>query len=471
SAFDLLCDLWRKFERFNGWSIQIGGTAPDGSVVANELTRLCIRVDAHMHRRRPNLALRTSTNTPHWVFAEALDAARTGTGKPALYNDDAYIPALMDSGLGLAIEDAREYGFGGCTEVMIPGLSNCGSLEGMLCFAKCVELALWDGHDPLSGTQHGPHTGKFTEMRTFEEFVAACKRQMDFRTMRFVAWANEELAKRPDHGDPHLARTLFTRDCVAKGRHFDAGGARYNWSVVSYQGLANAADSLAAVRKLVYDEQAVAPQQLLDALAADWQGHEDAVRMCKAAPKFGNGIAAVDDLAAAVADHAWTLLRRFEPVRGGRFVPSCILFATYEGAGRIVSATPDGRRSQEVLTDSIGPAQGRDLDGPTSMLRSVARLPLHLAVGTPVLNIRFLKSVLADEASRDKVIDAIRTYFALGGLQIQISVLDREALLAAQREPERHRDLIVRIGGYSEYFTRLSKGLQDSVIARTEHGV
>jgi pyruvate-formate lyase len=470
-AFDLLCDMWRKFERFNGWNIQIGGTSPDGEMVANELTTLCIRVDAHVNRRRPNLALRIRPDTPHEVMVEAMRTIATGTGKPALYNDDAYIPALMDSDLGLTLEDAREYGFGGCTEIMIPGLSNCGSLEAYLNFAKSLELALWDGRDPLSGRQEGPHTGRFVDMRSFDQFYTAVKRQMDYATLQFVGWANAELERRFDEGDPHLARTLFTRDCVSNGRHFDAGGARYNWSVVSYHGLANAADSLAVVKKLVFEDRVATPQQLLDALAADWESHEDLLHQVKSVPRFGNGAAYVDSLAADYAREAWELLRRFETPRGGRYLPSCILFVTYEGAGLSVAATPDGRRSREVLTDSIGPAQGRDADGPTSMMRSVAGLPLDLAVGTPVLNIRFLKSVLDNPTSRDKVIQLVRSFFRMGGLQIQVTVIDKERMLDAQREPEKHQDLIVRIGGYSEYFCRLSPGLQDSVIARTEHGV
>jgi formate C-acetyltransferase len=308
-------------------------------------------------------------------------------------------------------------------------------------------------------------------MGTYADLETAVRRQIQYLTDGFVARSRADLALRFHRGDPKLPRTLFTRDCVARHRSFEAGGARYNWAVVSYQGIANLIDGLAAVRRCVFEERRVEPGELLAALRADFAGYEPLRQRLLAVPKFGNDESYVDEPGAGMVRFAWEQLLAHETPRGGRYLPACILFVTYYWAGQRVGATPDGRRSGEVLTDSVGPAQGRDVHGPTAMLNSVTRLPLHLAIGTPVLNIRFMPALMASQEARGKVAQLIRAFFAGGGLQIQVSVLDRAAMLEAQREPDRHRDLIVRVGGYSEYFANLNRELQDSIIARTEHGM
>jgi formate C-acetyltransferase len=306
-------------------------------------------------------------------------------------------------------------------------------------------------------------------MASFDDFLRAVERQIQYRTDAFVAQNRDDLARRFHLGDPKLARTLFTRDCVKRRKSFEAGGARYNWAVVSYQGIANLIDSLAAIRLLVFDEASVGKEELLDALATEFHGLEDLHARLVSAPKFGNDIAWVDEIARGVIGYAWDELRAHQTPRGGRYLPSCILFTTYEQAGRDVGATPDGRKAGQPLTDSVGPAQGRDRNGPTAMLSSVAALPLSKAVGTPVLNVRLQKAVLETEAGFDAAAAMVRAYFGIGGMQIQLSVVSRDELLDAQKNPQAHRDLIVRIGGYSEYFTALSPALQESVIARTEY--
>jgi len=470
-ARQLLDELWGNFERLNGWNLQIGGYTPEGKDGCNALTSECLAACGRNHFRRPNVAFRVTRETPDATVIQALRVLRDGSGRPALYNDDAYVSTLLGLGLGLTPEDANEIGFGGCTETMIAGLSNVGSLEGELNLAKALELALHDGYDPVQKTQAGPHSGRLAGFATYAEFAAAVKRQIQFMTDAWVVRLDGELRQRFHAGDPKLARTLFTRDCVRRRLSFEAGGARYNWSVVSYQGIANLIDGLAAVRKCVFGDRSVTAAELLASLEADFQGHEALRRRLLAAPKFGNDDPFVDEPGREMVDFAWRILSSHQPPRGGRYLASCILFVTYGWAGRAVGALPDGRRAFEPLTDSVGPAQGRDTHGPTALLNSVTKLPLNLAVGTPVLNIRFMKKLLATDEGLRLVCQLVRSYFAKGGLQIQISALSREEMLAAQREPETHRDLIVRIGGYSEYFVALTKDLQDSVIARTEHGL
>jgi formate C-acetyltransferase len=465
----LLDELWQAFERLNGWNVQIGGYTPDGCDGINALTLECIAACERNKIRRPNVAFRVTKQTPPSALRAALKALGAGSGRPALYNDDLYVESLLASNLGLTPEDAREIGFGGCTETMIAGLSNVGSLEGEINLAKALELALRDGFDPASGSQAGPHTGEFVKMEKFDDLVAAVKRQIQYLTDSFVAKSRDELARRFNSGDPKLARTLFTRDCVKRRKSFEAGGARYNWSVVSYQGISNLIDSLAAIRLRVYEERRIASAQLLAALDDNFAQQEDLRSELMDAPKYGNDIGWVDDIGRDVIGYAWDELRSHETPRGGRYLPSCILFVTYEGAGRNVGATPDGRKAGEPLTDSVGPVQGRDENGPTAMLTSVAALPLWKATGTPVLNMRLNKGILSTDVGLDAAAALVRSFFDKGGMQIQISVVSREEMLDAQKNPAAHRDLIVRIGGFSEYFNALSPPLQETVIARTEH--
>jgi len=467
----LLDELWQNFERLNGWNMQIGGYTPDGRDGCNALTLECIGACGRNKVRRPNVAFRITRETPDSAVMEALKVLRLGSGRPALYNDDAYVKTLYEMDLGLSREDSREIGFGGCTETMIAGLSNVGSLEGMLNLAKALELALNDGCDPMEGRQAGPHTGDFVGFRTFDGFYQAVKRQIQYMTDTFVTDMNAQLRRRFTEGDPKMPRTFFTRDCIRRRKSFEAGGARYNWSVVSYQGIANLIDSIIAIRKCVFQDGSVRAQELMAALSTNFEGAEPLRQQLLDAPKFGNDSDYVDVLASDVIDHAWRTLYSHEPPRGGRYLASCILFATYGGAGKIVGATPDGRKAYEPLTDSVGAMQGCDTNGPTALLNSVTRLPLHLGVGTPILNIRLLKKTMESDQELRALVHMIRAYFSNGGLQLQISVISKEEMLAAQKEPEKHRDLIVRIGGYSEYFVVLPKELQESVIARTEHSV
>lgn len=469
---ELIDELFQAFELLNGWNLQIGGYTPDGVDGTNALTLELIDACARNKVRRPNVAFRITKSTPDSAILAAFDALAQGSGRPALYNDDLYVKTLVGMDLGLTLEDAREIGFGGCTETMIAGMSNVGSLDGDLNLAKCLELALNDGYDPITQRQEGPHTGLFASFTTFAAFLAAVKRQIQYYTDVFITHSRHNLQQRFTKGDPKIARSMFTRDCIKRHTSFEAGGARYNWSVVSYQGVANLIDSLAAIKLCVYDEKTITPELLLQALKADFIDYEEAHRLLRAAPKFGNDIAYVDDIGTDIIGYTWNELYQHETPRGGRFLASVILFTTYGEAGRVVGATPDGRKASEVLTDSVGPAQGRDTHGPTAMLNSVAKLPLFLGVGTPVLNLRVQKSIITEESGRGNLLALLRTFFALGGLQLQLSVVSKDDMLAAQQHPEQYQDLIVRIGGYSEYFNLLAKGLlQDSVIARTEFTV
>jgi formate C-acetyltransferase len=264
-------------------------------------------------------------------------------------------------------------------------------------------------------------------------------------------------------------RSLLIDDCIDRGVEYNAGGARYNWSVVNVAGLPNVADSLAAVQEVVFDTQETTGSELLQALRANFSGSEPLRQRLIRCPKYGNDQPQVDAIAADVAEHVFSEFGRHTPWRGGRFLPSCIQFTTYAREGAKVGATPDGRRAAEPLGDSVGPVAGRDRHGPTAMIKSVTRLPLHLALGTPVLNVRFSKELFESSGGRMAVRDLIRTYFDLGGMQVQVSVVDQATLVDAIAHPERHEDLIVRVGGFSAHFNSLSHELKLSILERTEH--
>lgn len=449
-ALELVRALWASVDACSGWNVAIGGSRRDGSGAANTLTELCL--EAAAGRRRPNLALRVRRDTPDAIWERALDAIGSGCGLPALYNEEGYLAAMRAAWPEIG-EDAAEIAFGGCTETMVHGRSCVGSIDGGLNLAEVLACAL---------------PGLLERCSTFEALVEGYLERVREEVRAAVDCVRRDQARKAAE-QPQPFRSLWVDDCIERGLDFHAGGARYNGGVFNVGGIANVADSLAAVRELVYEGETPWPA-LVTALADNWEGHEELAREARAAPRFGNDDDRVDTLAARIARETFDEIRRHRTARGdGPFLPACILFVTYAWAGEAVGATPDGRRSGEPIADSVGPVQGRDTHGPTAMLRSVAKLPLGDAHGTPILNIRLAPELFRTREGRDKVRALVRSFFDLGGMQAQATVVDGAVLRDAIEQPERHADLIVRIGGYSEYFNHLSPALKLAVLERTEH--
>jgi trans-4-hydroxy-L-proline dehydratase len=266
-----------------------------------------------------------------------------------------------------------------------------------------------------------------------------------------------------------LVRTLLIDDCIDRGREYYDGGARHNWSVINIVGLSNAIDSLEAVRRAVYSDARVSATGLLEALRADFHGHDDLRAYLQRCPRFGNDEPEADALAARLSATVYREFKRYAPWRGGRFLCGTLMFVTYGWYGRPVGATPDGRLAGTPVGDSAGPGPGRDRHGPTAMLRSVAALAQAHAPGTLVVNIRVSAEHVTTPEGRARLRALISAYFELGGLQLQVNVVDQEVLRDALAHPDRHGDLIVRVGGYSEYFNRLDDDLKRSILERTEH--
>ena len=453
-ALALMCAFYDNVQANRGYSVAIGGTHADGTPAYNALTEICI--DASHHRFRPSVELRVRDDMPDRLWQISLDALATGCGQPALYNEAGYLDALRSAELGIRDRDIVKWNGGGCTETMLHGCSNVGSLDAGFNLALILEGSLQStlGRDIIG----------------FAEIVAAFKKDVVAVVDDVVSQLNAYHAARAKHR-PQPVRTLLMDDCIDQGREFNAGGARYNWSVVNVAGLANVADSLEAVRDLIFERQQLTPSALLRVLETNFEGHEPLRQQLLACAKFGNDLSSVDSLAAEIAEFVYCEILSRECKRGGKFLPSHIMFETFDIAGRQVGATPDGRLAGQPLADSIGPVQGRDGNGPTALLKSAASLPQHLVAGTPVLNLRFSKAMFRSAGAPKKLRALIETYFKMGGLQVQISVLDRKELLAAMERPHDHENLIVRIGGYSTRFNWLSDALKLEVIKRTEYAL
>ncbi len=449
-AREWIRELWAKLDRAGGWNVAIGGLHADGSCAVSDFTRLCI--EAATGRRRPNLALRIPPEMPDEVWDATFDCLASGGGLPALYNEMEYRRAIREAHLNVSETDLADFAFGGCTELMIHGKSNVGSLEGDLNLPLVMVESLH---------------ARLLDCATFDDFLAGLKQDLAAYLRRNVEqWNRHQQSKA--QWQPQPMRSLLIDDCLENGREYNAGGARYNWCIVNVMGLANVADSLAALRQVIYEQGAASREELLTALRQDFAGHEALQRRLKAAPHFGNDDPYVDEIMRDISTFVFEELRKYAPWRGGRYLGSCLMFVTYAGYGKPVGATPDGRHAGMPIADSAGAMQGRDVSGPTALLKSATKIPHWLAPGTLVTNIRVSKKFFRGEQRR-KLRDLLLTYFRLGGMQLQMTVVDQATLQAAMREPEKYGDLIIRVGGYSEYWSRLDDDLRRSILERVEH--
>lgn len=449
---DLLREFWVNIDKTNGWNVALGGSrGADGRSSVNELTYLCL--EATKNLRRPNAALRIPKDADDRLWDKALEVIATGAGLPALYNDELYVEALRDFRLGLNETDLREISFGGCTETMIQGCSNVGSLAGNLHILAILESSIqrW-----------------LTRSGTFETFLTRYEQDLkaEIELLCDQVRQDSELKHR---FYPHMVRTLLVDDCIERGMDFCQGGARYNWEVICLDGFSNVVDSLYALKALVFDSGEIPARKMLQILACNFDGYERTLSHIKKLPRYGQGDPDVDALARRVAEFAFRRFGEQSAWRGGKFLASCLMFTTYVHRGRSVGATPDGRRAQEPLGDSFGPYQGRDTNGPTAMINSVTSFAHKLAPGTLVVNMRVNPELLARPDMKRKLRALLETYFARGGMQIQINVIDQATIEDAIAHPERHADLIIRVGGYSEYFNVLDDTLKRTVLERVIH--
>ena len=408
-------------------------------------------------------------------MAECIECIRLGFGMPAFNNDEIIIKSLTDR--GATLEDARNYSAIGCVEVGVPGKwgYRCTGMS-YLNFPKTLMTALNDGVDVNTGKKIAEGTGHFKDMASFEDVMHAW--DVTTRQLICIGVTLDNCADMAvEHMVPDILCSALVDDCIERGKHLKEGGAHYDIVSQLQVGIANLGDSLAAIKKLVYDEHKITRDQLWEALMSDYAGEEGERihRMLLAAPKFGNDDDYVDSLVVRGYDTYLDEIRNYRntrygrgPIGGGYFAGTSSVAANVpQGAG--TCATPDGRKWGEPLAEGCSPTHSRDKNGPTSVFKSISKLKTDQIFGGVLLNQKVAPALLEKEEDKLKLQLMIRTFFdVLHGWHVQYNVVSRETLLDAQKHPEKHQDLIVRVAGYSAFFNILSPQTQDDIIARTE---
>lgn len=467
AAAELLAALWCKlYQSYDVQQTMVGGVRPDGSDATNPLSYLVLDVTEALGFVRC-LSARLHRQTPRPFLRRCVDLVARGGGIPFFFNDEALVPALTAK--GISAEDARDYAAIGCIEITIPGRCNPHAVSHWVNLQKVLELALNDGRCLLTDLQIGPTTGTLAEFSSMADVLHAYERQLEHAVELAVYGSNAaELAHRSTWRLPYLS--LLTEDCITRGMDILEGGARYNYHSSAAMGIPNAADSLAALEQAVFTDKIVTGAELLAALRSNWENAED-LRQCllRRVPKYGNDQELPDRYAADLARQYCELLNRYQTPSGGGFHVHLFTFTLMLSHGQLTGASPDGRRAGEPLAYSLSPTQGRDREGFTAVLNSLARIPHHLVAASSSAILEAHPSLLAGETGHETFTDLLATAVAQGVGQMQINCVTAEDLLAAQDDPERYANLCVRVSGFSQQFVLLGKDLQDHIIARTKH--
>jgi len=450
-----------------GFNVAIGGQDERGGSAENELTFLFLRAQEHLLLPQPNLSARVFEGSSEHFLTRCAQVIGKGSGMPQLFNDEAVIPALK--GKGISDEDARNYAIVGCVELTTMGNNLGWSDAAMFNLVKALELALNDGVCTLTGKQMGAHTGTLKDFETYEDVLNALETQVNFFFERMIRCC--EVVERA-HAEllPSPFLSCVIDDCMERGIDVTAGGAHYNLSGIQAIQCANVADSLAALKTLVYDEQIVSREELHAALVNNFENAELLrLRMLNKAPKYGNDIEWVDAIAFDWAKKFADQLAGYTNVRGGPYQMGLYTVSAHVPMGQNVGATPDGRKAKEPLADGgMSPVYGRDSKGPTAVLKSVSRVKSEYGSNGTLLNMKFLPSLFSTEIGVSKFVRLIKAFIKLKIIHVQFNVVNREDLLAAQQKPELYRSLTIRVAGYTAYFTELAPDLQREIIARTE---
>ena len=529
-AQELMDCIWVKFndlnkcrdaasaEGFAGYSLFqnliAGGQNKEGEDVTNDLSIMCIQASMHVHLPAPSLSVRVWNGSPHEFLIKAAELTRTGIGLPAYYNDEVIIPALQNRGLSL--EDARDYNIIGCVEPQKAGKTEGWHDAAFFNMCRPLELVFSNGMD--KGEMVGIPTGDVAQMKTFDEFFDAYKKQMEYCISLLV---NADNAIDVAHAErcPLPFLSCMIDDCLKEGKSVQEGGAVYNFTGPQGFGIANMADGLFAIRKLVYEEKKVSMEELKEALAwnydkgLDVQSASDMTEMIMKAmqkagrevdastaegllktfigmkpgeqktqrfkeihdmidevPKYGNDIPEVDYFAREVAYTYSKPLQNYHNPRGGQFQAGLYPVSANVPLGGQTGATPDGRYAHTPVADGVSPSAGKDVKGPTAAATSVSRLDHFIVSNGTLFNQKFHPSALSGREGLEKFVALIRSYFDQKGMHMQFNVVDRATLLDAQEHPEKYKHLVVRVAGYSALFTTLSRSLQDDITRRTEQG-
>jgi formate C-acetyltransferase len=443
----------------------IGGVTPDGRDATNELTYLVLEAIKYVRTPHHTVTLRVHDDTPDELMIKALEVVKLGLGMPAFIGDKSYIDFLVSQGVPLEV--ARDYCVAGCIEATIPARSRQSKCTFFV-LPKVLEILLNNGVDPRTGLKLGPFEVNLDNIKGFDDFLGLFKKYLSYFIGLAAELINIDLAKTTELAPP--VDSALLADALTSGENLMERQVLYeNLGAISSCGMINVVDSLAAIKKLVFEEGRVTLSQLRDALAANWRGYEDLRKMFLSAPKYGNDDDYVDSIAADLYIFFADEVSKYRTINGGRWVPGGISISSMWAGGAITGATPDGRFAGEVLADgAASPMRGRDVNGPTAVIKSASKIPQQ-RFQSFLLNMKFHPSALKTTEDLRKLAILIKTYFKLGGKHVQFNVVSRETLIEAQKHPENYRDLIVRVAGYSAHFIELAKPVQDEIIKRTEH--
>lgn len=443
----------------------IGGLTPDGKDGTNEFSFCCLEATFGVKSTQPSLSFRYHDNINPDFFKLALRMIQSGLASPAMFNDKLVVPLVLAKGASIA--EARDWSIEGCVENYVTGKSDGRPVVGYVNTVKLVEFILNNGIDPVSGKMVGLATGDPNDMKTLEDFMAAYQKQMEYFT-RLMCEAYNIVGACHANMMPALLSSALVDDCIERGMSLQEGGAKYNFSGAFITSLANAADSIAAIGKYVFEERKIGFDELNRALSDNFKSYEPLRQMLYNAPKYGNDDDYVDEIARRIVEIAADDVDKYRDNRdGGRYVLSVLSQSFNVLQGKSVAATPDGRYAFTPLANNASPAADHDRNGPTAALRSVSKIDQFRPLIGTLLNQKFDPAVAAGSKGLDILGTVIKGYFDEFGEHVQINVVDEKTLREAQREPQKHRNLMVRVAGYSAYFIELDKDVQEDIIKRT----
>jgi formate C-acetyltransferase len=458
-------------------NVTIGGQTPDGRDAVNELSYLILDSVGRLRLTQPNLSVRYHRGLSDEFLMKCIEVIEKGFGMPAFNNDEIVIPALID--LGVEKADAYDYSAIGCIEVAVPGKWGY-RVTGMsfLNLMRVLLAALSNGYDERSGHTFCPGTGSLTDFTSFDELMEAWRKQIRFYT-RATVLVDTAVDSALEELVPDILCSALVDDCIERGKTLKEGGAKYDFISGLQVGIANLGNSLAAIKKLVFEDRRIAPAQLLQALKTNYEGLEgEKLRqlLLNYAPKYGNDDDYVDQLLREAYTECIDELAKHHNTRysrgpiGGTYFAGTSSISANVPSGAAVGATPDGRKAFTPLAEGCSPASGTDTRGPTAVFKSVSKLPTEKILGGVLLNQKLAPASIQDERDKRKLASMLRAFFdELKGWHVQYNIVSRETLLKAKDDPDSYRDLVVRVAGYSAFFTTLSPDTQDDIIARTEH--
>jgi pyruvate formate-lyase/glycerol dehydratase family glycyl radical enzyme len=468
-AFELLqCFALKIWKSYDVQDTMLGGQTPDGKDAVNDVSFLYLEavesLDLHLQ-----ISVRYHKNIDKMFWRQVAEVNSRRRGLPQMFSDEAIIPALVKK--GIPIEEARDYAIIGCIEVTVPGKCDPRVVDHYTNMAKCLEYALNDGVCMMTGRQSGAKTGDPANFKSYEDVWEAYRTQIAFDVRNAVPRMHRSEIEQRERF-PMLILSALTDDCIEKGTDITAGGARYNSTGICGYGMANVGDSLAVIKKLVFEEKRLSLMDIVETIRKNFEDKESLRQMLlNDVPKYGNDEDYVDNIVVEVCRHFCNELEQYRNPRGGKYHAHLFSFVTAVYNGAVTGALPDGRKAGEPLANSLAPQQGRDRNGITAMLKSISKIDQTLAAAGTSLIFDIHPSAISGESGVEKLAQLTKTYFDLGGGHVECNIVDEKILRIAQKEPEKYRHLSVRVAGYSAYFINLDSAMQEHIIQKTKNSL